>query len=566
MSSFRMPRLADLPLATKLLSSVIALALLAIGLSWGGLRTMADMHDVIETARRDTLRLEASGRANANLLAYVRNIEFLPIEMEAPRRAQFEAAAADELRRLRVRLDQLQASTVTELGRTDLAATRAKLAQYEEVAGRIQVISRAGRYDEAGRIAFDAAAIVDEVRTPLRRIESRMHDRIEARATEAGANYAWTHTVFTFGAVGGILVIGGLAIWITLGGVVRPLRRLTATVETIAHGQLDTEVPGQGRRDELGRLADAVLTLRDNSRRAKELEAAAEAQKAADAAERRRARRETADSFDASVGAVVQRLAAEAEELQQAAGRLAAAADRSSDGASEAAMGAQQASGNVQQVAAAAEELTVSVSEITRQVAQAADVARRAVARTSETDASVQSLADGARRIEDVVRLISDVAGQTNLLALNATIEAARAGEAGKGFAVVASEVKNLAAQTARATEEIAQQIAAIQSATGEAVNAIRGIGGVVAEVDEIATAIAAAVEEQGAATREIARNIAEAAEGTGNVSLSLGGVREATGETSAAVTALRQVGSNVAQHSANLQAEVSTVLAQLRA
>ena len=197
---------------------------------------------------------------------------------------------------------------------------------------------------------------------------------------------------------------------------------------------------------------------------------------------------------------------------------------------------------------------------------QAADVARRAVERARETDAAVSGLVEGAQRVGDVVRLIADIAGQTNLLALNATIEAARAGEAGKGFAVVASEVKQLAAQTGKATEEIGQQIGAIQGATEGAARSIRGIAEVVGEIDHIAATIAAAVEEQGAATREIARNVAEAARGTEEVSASIGAVTESVGETTGSLAQLRTTTEALSGQGETLDRAMRRVLDGLRA
>ncbi len=362
------------------------------------------------------------------------------------------------------------------------------------------------------------------------------------------------------------IMAAGAMLWLVNRRVSKPLATLAAATQELANGNLSQDIPGAGRGDEVGSLADALLILRDGARRAKDEAGQMEKERAAAAEDRRRARLDTANAFDATVGSLIERMSGEAKELEGAADRMMVAAEQSAQDATEAARGAEQASGNVQQVAAAAEQLNASVSEITRQVAQAAEVARRAVERTQETDTSVQFLADGAKRIQDVVRLISEIAAQTNLLALNATIEAARAGEAGKGFAVVASEVKNLASQTAKATDEITQQITAIQSATNEAVDAVRGIGQVVSEVDGIASAIAAAVEEQGAATQEIARTIGEAAAGTAAVSANLGGARSAAEQTSAAVQSLRRVSVSVSGHASNMRDEVGKVVNQLRA
>jgi methyl-accepting chemotaxis protein len=206
------------------------------------------------------------------------------------------------------------------------------------------------------------------------------------------------------------------------------------------------------------------------------------------------------------------------------------------------------------------------VAEIGRQVDHSSRVAAEAVERAGRTNTSIEGLASAAQKIGDVVKLINDIASQTNLLALNATIEAARAGEAGKGFAVVASEVKSLATQTAKATDEIAAQIGAMQVSTGEAVTAIREIGEVIKRVNDVSTTIAAAVEEQGAATQEIARNAQQAAKGTSDVSTNISGVTQAAGETGTAATQVLEAAKSVAAQSENLRQRVDSFLGSIRA
>jgi len=220
----------------------------------------------------------------------------------------------------------------------------------------------------------------------------------------------------------------------------------------------------------------------------------------------------------------------------------------------------------VQTVAAATEELHASISEISRQVAQASETANLAVAETDRTNTTVEGLAEAAQKIGEVVSLIQNIASQTNLLALNATIEAARAGESGRGFAVVATEVKALATQTAKATEDISAQIAAIQHESNNAVTAIKTIGTTIAQMNEIATAIAAAVEQQSAATRDIAQNIQEVSKGTNEVSSNVGSVNEAANETGAAATEVLTAADDLSHQSEKLRADVNTFLGLIRA
>ena len=272
-----------------------------------------------------------------------------------------------------------------------------------------------------------------------------------------------------------------------------------------------------------------------------------------------------ADTFEADIGAVVNSVASAATQLQEAARSLTEAAAGAGQEAMAVSAAGMQANADVQAVAAAAEEMAASVEEITRRVAEAAEVARKAVAEAKATDATVRGLAEAASRIGDVVRLIGEIAGQTNLLALNATIEAARAGEAGKGFAVVASEVKNLAGQTARATEEIGRQIGEMQSATTQAVEAIRAIGSTVDRTSDIATAIAAAVEEQGATTREIARSAAQVAQATETVARRIEGIRSAADATGSSAGAVLQASGALSGDSAVLRERADGFLRAIR-
>ncbi|PWC28245.1 methyl-accepting chemotaxis protein [Teichococcus aestuarii] len=273
-----------------------------------------------------------------------------------------------------------------------------------------------------------------------------------------------------------------------------------------------------------------------------------------------------ANTFEGEVGGVVETVVARSGDMETAARHLSASAEQSDQQAGLVADAAGRANADVQAVAAASEEMAASIVEITRRVSEAASVTRQAVAEARATDETMRSLAESAARIGDVVKLIGNIAGQTNLLALNATIEAARAGEAGKGFAVVASEVKNLAGQTARATEEIGSQIAEIQAVTTRAVEAIRGIGNTVERTNEISTAIAAAVEEQGAATQEIARSAAQVAEATGTVTQRIASVRQVAQETRQAATGMLGATEELASQAGQLRTRSSEFLVAIRA
>jgi methyl-accepting chemotaxis protein len=362
-----------------------------------------------------------------------------------------------------------------------------------------------------------------------------------------------------------ILVAAVLLAFLLGRGLSRPLAAITAVMNRLSSGDTQVTIPGSDRKDELGTMAVAVDVFRRNMIEALTLREAQEASKQQAELEKKALQRQMADRFEADVKSVVGAVAQSTKDMQRVASEITTSVNGASERAAAAAAASEEASASVSTVAAATEELASSVAEIGRQVTHSSGVADNAVAKAGETTEMVGSLAAAGEKIGDVLRLIGAIASQTNLLALNATIEAARAGDAGRGFAVVASEVKELASQTAKATEEIAGQVSAIQSATGNCVTAIGGISDTIREISGIATTIAAAVEEQDSATREIARSVQQAAAGTSEVSLNVAGASQAADQSRALAENVLVASGELSQHATALFKSVDTFLAGLR-
>jgi len=363
----------------------------------------------------------------------------------------------------------------------------------------------------------------------------------------------------------------GISTWIGRG-VSGPIMAITEAMKRLAGKDTASDIPGAGRKDEIGQMADAVDFFRRQIIEADRLtaeQALADEQRRKDQEERAaraQAVQKMTSDFDREVAGILNTVSAASTELESTAGNMSNIAQQSSTQAGAVAAAAEQASANVQTVASASEELANSIREIAQQVSRSNEVAERAVSEASQTQATVEGLAAASQKIGEVVALITDIAEQTNLLALNATIEAARAGDAGKGFAVVASEVKNLANQTARATDDIRNQIGSVQTATASAVSAITGIGGIIQEIKMIITSISSAVEEQGAATQEIARNVEEAAAGTKEVTENIARVNASSNETGHSAGQVLEAAKELARQSDGLDSMVKQFLSDVRA
>jgi methyl-accepting chemotaxis protein len=555
----------NLRIAPKILTAVALLVITAASMAGISFWSYSRLNEASTNIQAATGRAHAAARGVSNLLAYARNVEFLPIEMPIAEREAFERGAVDEHRRLFARVDTLERTAFAAAGRAEMQKVREIVARYEAEHQKIKQMARAGDYDGSGKVAYTIAPLIEEARQQLRSFEDRNIQREKELRAEADAVFARANLTLMLALGGGGVLSLALVGYIVVVLVTRPLQAITGAMLEVAGGDTEVAVPSLGRRDEVGALAGALETFKHNLVESRRLAAEQERERAAKERRANVVAAAVAD-FERSVGEVVSTVSSASNELEAAATSLTRTADGTQQMASFVAAASEQASGNVQSVAAATDEMTSSVSEIGRQVQESSRRTHEAVRQAQATDAQVSQLLDASGRIGEVVKLITAVAEQTNLLALNATIEAARAGEAGKGFAVVASEVKQLAGQTAKATEAITQQIAAMQAATREAAGSIQSIGQTIVEVSQIATAIAAAVEEQGAATAEIARNVGEAARGTAEVAGNITEVNRGAVETGSASSQVLSAAQELSTQGAVLKAEVDRFLATVRA
>jgi methyl-accepting chemotaxis protein len=360
------------------------------------------------------------------------------------------------------------------------------------------------------------------------------------------------------------LLLCVLGVILIARSIARPLSVITSTIKKVADGTEAVEVPHTDRSDEIGALARAIRIFQEAMQRNRNLASQVSDESAA-RQQRSRHIEASVEEFKQAIGAVLNALTENASAMRNTAQTINRVTSDASERAVAASGATAQASGNVSAVAGAAEQLSASVQEIGRQVRHSADAVEQTGQRTEKSIAEIESLAAATQRIDGVLTLIQAIAEQTNLLALNATIEAARAGDAGRGFAVVAHEVKALAGQTAKATEEIGQNVGMIQSSTRNAVDAVREIGGAVREINDITSNIAGAVGEQDAATREISHNAQSAAQGNETLVANINSLREAIGETNTAAASVLATSDDLATTAQTLSREVEKFFRNLR-
>lgn len=560
----------NLPVMAKISSLVILLGLCAMGGSLFSARMMGQMSEALKVTMKEDAGFIQLARMNRQL-----------VDMQ---RAAYKLAVADtddairvadqEIDRIRKLIDERAAQVVTAIPRLEaplaeirqrvssaLDVTCAPMFQFARSSSDADSIVKAAQMmvkdcePAISQIVANSAKLIDDAVAQNKKSAAALEDDITTK----------TYTIL-FGMAGVVAVVLAIAFLVSRYAIALPISRQITVMGDLSNDRLNITVPDADRTDEVGQIAKAMEILRQALVAAEEARKEAALQEIRTAQRLKEEREAIASDFESNMGALANAFASSSQEVSDAARGLSASAEETSRQAEAVSHAASNASTNVQTVAASTEEMNASVQEIGQQVEHAASIANQASEATDTTYSEIRELSRAAAQIGEVVELITTIAGQTNLLALNATIEAARAGEMGKGFAVVASEVKELASQTAKATEVIASKVTEIQGATQRTVGSIENIVTIISNIRRATATIASAVEEQGAATREIAFSTQHAAQGTQGVNDNIAGVGRAAELTGAASTQMMALSGSLSDQAANLQEEVRRFVSNLRA
>ncbi|MBR0990736.1 MCP four helix bundle domain-containing protein [Bradyrhizobium japonicum] len=561
-----MMRLTDISIRNKVLSAFSVVVLVALGLGAFAVDRLGSVNDSAAEIRDNWLPATGWLGSLSKSAEQVRQRQGqLVLSSSASEVARSEGLIGETLQDFDQVWKKYEPTVTTSAEMAIVEPLKRAWATYLQNGRQLADLAKKNR-DEAAQ--FYMSKMAEDFRPVRKGFADVLAFNVDAGKKEAdkGAEIFRSARMWILGALAVAAGLCALMGYLIIASVSRPIVAMTDIMRRLAGGDRAVAIDGVDRKDEIGKMAGAVLVFKESAIETERLrEAQAEGEKSA-AEQRKRDMRNLADAFESAVGEIVETVSTASTELEASASTLTRTAERSQTLTTMVASASEEASTNVQSVASASEELASSITEISRQIQESARVASEAVQQARATNERVGTLSKAASRIGDVVELINTIAGQTNLLALNATIEAARAGDAGRGFAVVASEVKALAEQTAKATGEIGQQITSIQGATDESVAAIRQISGTIERLSEISSTIAAAIEEQGAATQEISRNVQQAAQGTHGVSTHITDVQQGATETGSASSQLLSAAQSLSHDSNRLKLEVGKFLSSVRA
>jgi len=564
-----MLKLANIRIGTKIFGIVGLLSAVAIAIGATGIIGLGTMDEATTRIERAGINMTMGARLNRNLVELNR-IEYR-LAANPSDVTQVTDLVDNWTRMVEERLATVEAAA-DPIQQEMLARIRTL---YERYQNELEATIATARQNQGAEISAGQQAVLEEVIKSrplvdgLAREIAAFVDYTDQKAATISTDASTTAATLrlTMGLVAGIGILVGVAMGslIARHGVVGPLKAAVECLRRLASGDLAVAIFGTDRKDEIGEIAKTMQVFKDNAVERERLRQEQEAEQKAKEA-RAEAVARMIERFDAEVSEALQIVTSASAELEATAQSLSSASEETSRQAAGVASASAQASANVQTVAAATEEMTSSIQEVARQMEDARKVADTASAEAETAQAQVNSLKDAGHRIGEVVELISGIAAQTNLLALNATIESARAGEAGKGFAVVANEVKELANQTARATEEIGSQVTAMQGTIDGAVQAINRIVEVIFKLNDMAATVASAVEQQTAATGEIGRNAAEAAKGTEEVSSNITGVTQAAESSAAGAAQVLSASGSLSEQAARLKNQIDRFINDVRA